>query len=161
MFAKKIRLNLRDQFKSAYVFQFLMSKEEKSNEWDSLWQEYTKSLDNWKTLFEKVQNANNDMQAKFNEVWEKATKESSLDTMKLFGENWQKALSDAGMKSFKEFSDAWQKAVNDTGADSFKKFAEEWQQNLVGPGMEQMEAYGEMMKKFAETWTSMWPNKSE
>jgi len=26
--------------------------------------------------------------------------------------------------------------------------------------MEQMEAYGEMMKKFAETWTSMWPNKS-
>jgi len=64
------------------------------------------------------------------------------------------------MKSFKEFSDAWQKAVNDTGADSFKKFAEEWQQNLVGPGMEQIEAYGEMMKKFAETWTSMWPSKS-
>ena len=118
-----------------------MSKEEKSNEWDLLWQEYTKSLENWKTIFEKVQNANNDMQAKFNEVWEKATKESSLDTMKSFGENWQKA-------------------VNDTGAESFKKFAEEWQKNLVGPGMEQMEAYGEMMKKFAETWTSMWPNKS-
>ncbi len=148
-----------DQFKSVDIFQLIMSKEEKSNEWDLLWQEYTKSLENWKTIFEKVQNANNDMQAKFNEVWEKATKESSLDTMKLFGENWQKALSDAGMKSFKEFSDAWQKAMNDTGADSFKKFAEDWQKNLVGPGMEQMEAYGEMMKKFAETWTSMWPNK--
>ncbi len=40
-----------------------MSKEVKSNEWDSLWQEYTKSLENWKTLFEQVQNANNDMQA--------------------------------------------------------------------------------------------------
>ena len=26
--------------------------------------------------------------------------------------------------------------------------------------MEQIEVYGEMMKKFAETWTSMWPNKS-
>jgi hypothetical protein len=38
-----------------------MSKEEKANEWDSLWQEYTKSLENWKTLFEQVQNANNDM----------------------------------------------------------------------------------------------------
>jgi len=23
--------------------------------------------------------------------------------------------------------------------------------------MEQMNAYGEMMKKFAETWNSMWP----
>jgi hypothetical protein len=23
--------------------------------------------------------------------------------------------------------------------------------------LEQMNAYGEMMKKFAETWTSMWP----
>jgi len=33
-----------------------MSKEEKSNEWDLLWQEYTKSLENWKTLFEKIQN---------------------------------------------------------------------------------------------------------
>jgi len=149
-----------DQFKSVNVIWLIMSTEEKSNEWDSLWQEYTKSLENWKTLFEKIQNANNDMQTKFNEVWEKASKESSVDTMKLFGENWQKALSDAGMKSFKEFSDAWQKAVNDTGADSFKKFAEDWQKNLVGPGMEQIEAYGEMMKKFAETWTSMWPNKS-
>jgi len=55
-----------------------MSKEEKSNEWDLLWQEYTKSLEIWKTLFEKIQNANKDLQAKFNEVWEKATKESSL-----------------------------------------------------------------------------------
>jgi hypothetical protein len=80
-----------------------MSKDEKSNEWDSLWQEYTKSLENWKTLFEQVQKANNDMQTKFNEVWEKATKESSNDTMKLFGENWQNALNEAGMKSFKEF----------------------------------------------------------
>jgi hypothetical protein len=24
-----------------------------------------------------------------------------------------------------------------------------------------MEAYGEMMKKFAETWSSMWPVKSK
>ena len=148
-----------DQFKSVMVFKTLMSKEVKSNEWDSLWQEYTKSLENWKTLFEQVQNANNDMQAKFNEVWEKATKESSLDTMKSFGENWQNALSNAGMNSFKEFSDAWQKALNDTGADAYKKFAETWQKNLVGPGMGQMEAYGELMKKFAETWSSMWPAK--
>ena len=63
------------------------------------------------------------------------------------------------MKSFKEFSDAWQNAMNATGTDAYMKFAENWQKNLVGPGMEQMEAYGEMMKKFAETWTSMWPQK--
>ena len=30
-----------------------MSEESKNNEWDSLWQEYTKSLENWKTLFEE------------------------------------------------------------------------------------------------------------
>ncbi len=148
-----------DQFKSVYVFQLLMSKEEKAIEWDSLWQGYTKSLENWKTLFEQVQKANNDMQEKFNEVWEKASKESSLDTMKSFGDNWQKALSDVGMKSFKDFSDSWQKAMNETGENAFKKFTENWQKNLVGSGMEQMEAYGEMMKKFAETWTSMWPQK--
>jgi len=138
-----------------------MSKEEKSNEWDSLWQEYTKSLENWKTLFEQVQNANNDMQAKFNEVWEKATKESSLETMKSFGENWQNALTNTGMNSFKDFSDAWQKALSGTGPDAYKKFAETWQKNLIVPGMGQMEVYGEMMKKFAETWSSMWPVKSK
>ncbi len=148
-----------DQFKSVDVFQLLMSKEENSNEWDSLWLGYTKSLENWKTLFEQVQNANSDMQEKFNQVWEKASKESSLDTMKSFGDNWQKALSDVGMKSFKDFSDSWQKAMNETGENAFKKFTENWQKNLVGSGMEQMEAYGEMMKKFAETWTSMWPQK--
>ena len=137
-----------------------MSKEQKPNEWDSLWQEYTKSLENWKTIFEQAQKANNDMQAKFNEVWEKATKESSLETMNLFAENWQNALSDAGMTSFKAFSDAWQKALNETGSDAFKKFAESWQKNIMGSGMEQMKAYGELMKKFSETWTSMWPKKS-
>jgi len=148
-----------DQFKSVDVFLLLMSKEEKSNEWDLLWQEYTKSLENWKTLFEKIQNANKDLQAKFNEVWEKAAKESSPDNMKSFGENWQKGLNDAGMKYFKEFSDAWQKAIDETGTDAFKKFGESWQNSLLVPGMGQMEAYGDSMKKFAETWTSMWPTK--
>ena len=150
-----------DQFKRVIVFQLLMSNEAKSNEWDSLWQEYTKSLENWKTLFEQVQNANKDMQAKFNEVWEKATKESSFETMKSFGENWQNALGGTGMNSFKEFSDTWQKALNQQGTDTFKQFAENWQKNLLGSGMQQMEAYGEMMKKFAETWSSMWPVKSK
>ena len=150
-----------DQFKTGDVFQLLMSKEEKSNEWDSLWEQYTKSLENWKTLFEKIQNANKDMQAKFNEIWEKATKESSLETTKLFGENWQKGLNDAGMKYFKEFSDAWQEAMKGTGTDAFKKFGESWQNNLLVPGMGQMEAYGDSMKKFAETWNSMWPTKSK
>ena len=150
-----------DQFKSMSVIQLSMSKEEKANEWDSLWQEYTKSLENWKTLFEQVQNANNDMQAKFNEVWEKASKESSLETMKSFGENWQNAFTNTGMNSFKEFSDAWQKALSETGSDAYKKFAETWQKNLIVPGMGQLEAYGELMKKFAETWSSMWPVKSK
>jgi len=134
-----------------------MASGEKSNEWDSLWQEYSKSLENWKIVFEQIQNATNDMQTKFNEVWEKATKESSVDTMKIFGENWQKSLSDAGMKSFKEFGEAWQKSLNETNASTFKQFVENWQNALNSSGMEQMKAYGEMMKKFAETWTSMWP----
>jgi hypothetical protein len=115
-----------------------MSEQGKNNEWDSLWGEYTKSLENWKSLFEQIQNASNDMQSKFNGVWDKATVESSTETMKLFGENWQKAL-------------------NDTNASVFKQFAGNWQKTLSSSGLEQMNAYGEMMKKFAETWTSMWP----
>ncbi|PIN97104.1 MAG: hypothetical protein COU45_04410 [Nitrosopumilus sp. CG10_big_fil_rev_8_21_14_0_10_33_7] len=134
-----------------------MTSEEKSNQWDSLWQEYSKSLENWKTVFEQIQNATNDMQAKFNEVWEKATKESSIDTMKAFGENWQKSLSDAGIKSFKEFGEAWQKSLNEANASAFKQAAENWQHALNSSGMENMKAYGEMMKKFAETWNTMWP----
>ena len=134
-----------------------MSEQEKPNEWDSLWQEYTKSLENWKTLFEQIQNASNEMQAKFNEVWEKATVESSAETMKLFGENWQKAMNDAGMNSFKEFSENWQKSLNDSNAATFKQFADNWQKSLSSSALEQMNAYGELMKKFAETWSSMWP----
>ena len=134
-----------------------MTSDEKSNQWDSLWQEYSKSLENWKTVFEQIQNATNEMQAKFNEVWEKATKESSIDTMKAFGENWQKSLNDAGIKSFKEFGDVWQKSLNDANASTFKQVAENWQQTLNSSGMESMKAYGEMMKKFAETWSTMWP----
>lgn len=135
----------------------IVTSEEKSSEWDSLWQEYSKSLENWKTVFEQIQSATNDMQTKFNGVWEKATKESSIDTMKLFSENWQKSLSDAGMKSFKEFGDAWQKSLNEANASTFKQFVENWQKTLNSSGMEHMKAYGEMMKKFADTWNSMWP----
>ena len=115
-----------------------MSEQDKNNEWDSLWQEYTKSLDNWKTVYEQIQKASSDMQEKFNQVWDKATVESSNETMKLFTENWQKSMADAGMNSFKEFTENWQKTLSSSG-------------------LEQMNAYGEMMKKFAETWSSMWP----
>ena len=77
--------------------------EEKNNEWDSLWQEYTKSLEKLKSLFlskfKMPVMTCNQSSTKFGE---KATVESSTDTMKLFGENWQKAMTDAGMKSFKD-----------------------------------------------------------
>ncbi len=146
-----------DQFKNNDNCLQLLSEQEKNNEWDSLWQEYTKSLESWKSLFEQIQNASNDMQTKFNDVWEKATVESSAETMKLFGENWQKSMNEVGMNSFKGFSENWQKALNDTNASVFKQFAENWQKTLSSSGLEQMNAYGEMMKKFAETWNSMWP----
>jgi hypothetical protein len=69
-----------------------MSEESKNNEWDSLWGEYSKSLENWKSVFDQIQNASNDMQTKFNQVWEKASDESSPETMKLFGEKLAKNL---------------------------------------------------------------------
>lgn len=136
-----------------------MSENPKSNEWDSLWAEYTKSLENWRSLFEQIQNASKDMQSKFNNVWDKAAVESSAETIKLFGENWKKSLSDANANAFKEFNENWQKALNDANATAFKQFAENWQKATSSSGLEQMKAYGEAMKKFAETWTSMWPKQ--
>ena len=134
-----------------------MSTDSKNNEWDSLWGEYSKSLENWKSIFEQIQNASNDMQTKFNQVWEKASAESSPETIKQFGENWQKSMTDAGMKSFSDFTENWQKSMTDTNTSAFKQFADNWQKALSSSGLEQMNAYGEMMKKFAETWTLMWP----
>jgi len=117
----------------------LMSTDSKNIEWDSLWGEYSKSLETWKSIFEQFQNASNDMQTKFNKVWEKASAESSTETLKDFTENWQKSMSDAA------------------NASVFKQFTENWQKTLGFSGLEQMNAYGEMMNKFAETWNSMWP----
>ena len=134
-----------------------MSTDSKNNEWDSLWGEYLKSLENWKSLFEQIQNASNDMQTKFNQVWEKASAESSPETIKDFTENLQKSMTDAGMKSFRDFTENWQKSMTDVNASSFDQFTKNWQKALSSSGLEQMNAYGEMMKKFAETWSSMWP----
>ena len=133
-----------------------MSEPKQPNEWDSLWQEYSKSLENWKALYEQIRDASNDMQSKFNAVWEKSLNESSIDTIKLFGENWQNSLNEAGAKSFKEFGDSWQKALAESNTTAFRQFAENWQTALGTSGLEQMEAYGQMMKKFADTWSSMW-----
>ena len=137
-----------------------MSTNSKNNEWDSLWGEYSKSLETWKSMFEQFQNASNDMQTKFNQVWEKASSESSAETLKDFTENWQKSMSNAGITSFKDFTENWQKYMNDVNGSSFKQFTDNWQKTLSSSGLEQMNAYGEMMKKFAETWNSMWPKSS-
>ena len=134
-----------------------MSTDSKNNEWDSLWGEYSKSLENWKSIFEQIQNASNDMQIKFNQVWEKASVESSPETIQDFTENWQKSMADAGMKPFKDFTENWQKSMTDANASVFKGFTENWQKALSSSGLDQMNAYGEMMKKFAETWNTMWP----
>lgn len=107
--------------------------------------------------FGQIQNASNDMQTKFNQVWEKASAESSPETIKDFTENWQKSMTSVGIKSFKDFTDNWQKFMTDSNVSVFKQFADNWQRTLSSSGLEQMNAYGEMMKKFAETWNSMWP----
>ena len=64
-------------------------------DWQSLWDEYTRSFENWKRMVESVQRASSDMQRSFNQVMEKAASESSADTMKKFGETWQRAMSEA------------------------------------------------------------------
>ena len=73
-----------------------MSTTKKSpDEWNQLWQEYSKVLDTWKEVFETFQKTTMEMQKKYNEVMEQAANNSSKDTMKLFGENWQKAMTQA------------------------------------------------------------------
>jgi hypothetical protein len=61
------------------------------------------------------------------------------------------------MNSFKNLGDNWQKALNDSNVATFKQFVDNWQKTLSSSGLEQMNAYGEMMNKFTETWSSMWP----
>ncbi len=114
-----------------------MSKNIESKEWDKLWLEFNKSLKSWMASFESLQKANNDVQAKYNEVMTKAMKESSDKTLAQFTENWQKAMSQSGINTFKQFGENWQKAMNQSG-------------------MDQLKTYGDMMNKFAETWQKMW-----
>lgn len=129
-----------------------------SGEWTKLWQEYTESLQKWNSLVDSAIKANQDMQKKFLAVMEKATKESSADTIRQFGENWQKTMSEAGVKSVQEFSQYWQKATSQPNAE-FQKFAQDWQDAISNQGLVQMKAYGDMMNKFADTWNNMWPQK--
>lgn len=131
---------------------------ENTSEWDKLWHDYSNSLENWRKIFDEVLKANTEMQEKFNAVITKASQESSVDTMKQFGESWQKAMSDAGLKSTQEFSQYWQKAMSNPDK-GFEEFAEAWQKSLSTGAFDQMKTYGDMMKKFAETWNTMWPQK--
>jgi hypothetical protein len=130
-----------------------------NNDWGSLWDNFNKSLENWKEIMESFQKASLQMQEQYNIV-EKATQESSVDTMKQFGENWLKALTDTGFFSFKDFNEQWKKAVDSYDVKSFQEFGQNWQKMMTNDiGIQQMKAYGDMMKKFAETWNTMWPQK--
>lgn len=133
-----------------------MSGSNKFGDWDTLWNEYTKSLEKWKEVFESFQKMTQEMQTKYNQVIEKASTESSKTTMEEFGQNWQKAMNDAGAKSLTQFNENWQKAMSDYGAQAFKNFGQSWEQSVNESGMDTIKAYGEMMNKFAETWKKMW-----
>ncbi|CDI05066.1 MAG: hypothetical protein QXY22_01625 [Candidatus Nitrosotenuis sp.] len=114
-----------------------MSKDNETKSWDAMWNEYSELLKKWTQTFESLQKIGTDIQAKYLEVMQKATSESSPSTLQEFYQNWQKAIGDSGQNMFKQFGEDWQKLTNQAG-------------------MEQLKAYGEMMNKFAETWKKMW-----
>jgi len=115
-----------------------MSKNEKSaKDWTKLWNEYTSALEKWRVSFQSLQKASNDVQAKYNEVMEKALHESNQSTIN-------------------QFLDSWKNAMNKSGLNALKQFGENWQRTMDQSGMGQLKTYGEMMTKFAETWEKMW-----
>jgi len=133
-----------------------MSETKSPGGWDSLWKEYTNSLEKWREVFESFQKITNEMQTKYNEVMEKASSESGKDSMQEFGQNWQKAMNEAGITAFKQFGENWQKAMDDYSVNAFKQFSESWQKSMSESGLESMKTYGEMMNKFVDTWKKMW-----
>lgn len=114
-----------------------MSKSGKSDDWDTLWTEYTKTMKKWMENLEALQKTSADVQEMYKEVMSKAVSESSQKTMKEFQENWQRAMTQAGV-------------------NAFKQFGENWQNSMGQSGLEQLKTYGEIMNKFAETWQKMW-----
>jgi len=115
-----------------------MSKNDKSvKDWSKLWNEYTAALEKWRTSFQSLQKASNEVQTKYSEAMQKAINESSQSTMN-------------------QFLDSWKKAMNESGLNALKQFGENWQNAMDQSGMGQLKTYGEMMTKFAETWEKMW-----
>ena len=78
-----------------------MSKENPTQDWNKLWNEYNKSLKSWRDALESLQKAAIDVQSKYNKAMAKAIKDSNGKTMSQFIENWQKAMCEAGTNAFK------------------------------------------------------------
>ena len=114
-----------------------MSKDDSSQNWDKLWAEYNKSLKTWLQVFESLQKASSEVQAKYNEVMARVLSGSDQNTVNQFTENWQKTMSEAALNAFKQFGQNWQTLMSQSG-------------------MEQLRTYGEMLNKFAETWGRMY-----
>ncbi len=116
-----------------------MSKDNKTEVWNSMWIEYTQLLKKWMRDLESLQKTSAEVQEKYNEVMSKAIGESSQKTINEFQENWKKAMTKAGATAFQQFGENWQKSISESGLD-------------------QLKTYGDMMNKFAETWQKMWRN---
>ncbi|MFY9300280.1 MAG: hypothetical protein WAO91_03735 [Candidatus Nitrosotenuis sp.] len=108
-----------------------------AGDWDSLWSEYTTLLKKWTQTFESLQKISSDIQAKYNDVVQKAVSESSEKTLKEFYQNWQRSMNESAVNAFREFGKNWEKVTNESG-------------------MEQLKAYGDLMETFAQTWQKMW-----
>lgn len=113
------------------------TKPSNSKGWDALWNEYNDLLKQWGKDYEAIQKTSSDIQQKYMEIMQKGVQESNPSTIQDFYRNWQKSVEDSGVNTYKQFVEDWQKLTNKAG-------------------MEQLESYGDMMNKFADTWKRMW-----
>jgi hypothetical protein len=116
-----------------------MPEENPPVDWEKMWASYNNAVKEWMAIFEKFQESTKAVQSMCNDLLSSALKEPDNYSMSQFAENWQKSMADMGFKTFKQFGDTWQNVFNQ-------------------PAMDQLKAYGELMKKFSEdhSWYEMW-----
>lgn len=125
-----------------------MSSTTGPNDWQQLWDNHTKSLEEWRMwldMLEDQQDLQHDfcttawhhllgesqlacmkMLNNFNLVMEKAFQESSTNTMKQFGEKWKDAINQSEMAPLGRIAERWQKATSDATPESYRHFIEGW-----------------------------------
>lgn len=129
--------------------------------WKALQDKYYENLEKFDDSINSLEQSSREIKKIYSQVMEKS-KDDSVETRKEFANLWLQRMDVENNLSFLEIKDEYEtflKGPNPSVTD-YENFEASLNQKLCQKSISVLDAYGDSLKGFFDTWKEMWKNKT-